>query len=876
LADFGIARIAHLELGQRITSTGSAVGTLLYMSPEQLCAEPQIDGRSDQYSLACVLYEMLAGVRPHIAATFEGLRMLRMSGHYVALSTHRPRVPENVDKAIQQALSPMSADRFRTVDEFLSALSTSVAGANTALFASTKLDSPTEKSLQTGDSSGPTNNVRLSWKKWVALAALLGIWPAYNIASERLSARRHDPNSLSSPINIAPAIAATSDSALAATIRASLVDEADLWDGLRVANGTRVFSSVLFSATPSVRTVSDSVRLRLELRGDVSSAPRLVERVVSIEAAREPRAIAHELILEALIWHTDPRLELKDARPLLRMAGRSASALRSYVYGVAAMRDGNLDTAAANFNRAAAVAPDFSNARYQSAQIRAWLYPRNPGNWVKDAEDALAYPVALGGDSIFALALVSLGRRDFTKSCALYRSETQRKPTSFVAWYGLGECQRLDNVVIQTAEGPRFRSSQRAALSAYREAIHQAPTSEWIAALFSPIMQYTFAASAWTRFGISADAARTSYAALPSIVGDSIGFIPIARDVFNHSPPPDTWIPAVRRGQASARELTAEWITKWPDSPAAWLQRALALELSGNLNTGGGQLSAGAALDRALSHSASTFLAAQIAVAKARIALRQSDIKEAARVAREAISRDVSVDARAQALLLPLAVLVGDQRTAESLRGLNFDADSLTPPTLLDSLSAMRLRAANGGCDGLAGTMRMLEEAFRSALTPAELDAERMRLLLPAYRAAAPCIGVRELSKFNSPLLLDRAYTSIENRNFTQARARLDSLRNARTGSTVAAITWDFIYWESWAALQARDTTSARLQLTSALANLEGMSFFTLAEPDQAAGLRRGILLLSEIAAKLGPTNTERKWMLRAKDLSPITSGKNR
>ena len=94
LADFGIARVTQDILTQMITSTGTTVGTVQYMSPEQLCAEPNIDARTDQYSLACVLYEMLAGVRPHIAATFEGLRLLRMSGQHVPVSAHRPSVPE--------------------------------------------------------------------------------------------------------------------------------------------------------------------------------------------------------------------------------------------------------------------------------------------------------------------------------------------------------------------------------------------------------------------------------------------------------------------------------------------------------------------------------------------------------------------------------------------------------------------------------------------------------------------------------------------------------------------------------------------------------------------------------------------------------------
>jgi serine/threonine-protein kinase len=63
VADFGIARAASAAGLDRLTRTGMVVGTPLYMSPEQAAGEREVDGRSDQYSLGCVLFEMLAGRR---------------------------------------------------------------------------------------------------------------------------------------------------------------------------------------------------------------------------------------------------------------------------------------------------------------------------------------------------------------------------------------------------------------------------------------------------------------------------------------------------------------------------------------------------------------------------------------------------------------------------------------------------------------------------------------------------------------------------------------------------------------------------------------------------------------------------------------------
>ena len=64
IADFGIARAITAAGGDSLTQTGMAIGTPVYMSPEQAAGEDRVDGRSDVYSLGCVLYEMLAGEPP--------------------------------------------------------------------------------------------------------------------------------------------------------------------------------------------------------------------------------------------------------------------------------------------------------------------------------------------------------------------------------------------------------------------------------------------------------------------------------------------------------------------------------------------------------------------------------------------------------------------------------------------------------------------------------------------------------------------------------------------------------------------------------------------------------------------------------------------
>jgi serine/threonine-protein kinase len=98
-----------------------AVGTPAYMSPEQ-AAGGAVDGRSDLYSLACVLYEMLAGEAPYTGPTAQAIVAKRFSDPVPSVRRVRPSVPESADLALQRALAMVPADRFSTAFEFAQAL----------------------------------------------------------------------------------------------------------------------------------------------------------------------------------------------------------------------------------------------------------------------------------------------------------------------------------------------------------------------------------------------------------------------------------------------------------------------------------------------------------------------------------------------------------------------------------------------------------------------------------------------------------------------------------------------------------------------------------------------------------------------------------
>ncbi len=114
VADFGIARAAESEAGDRLTATGVSVGTPEYMSPEQIEDAADPDARSDIYSLGCVLYEMLTGEPPFTGRTSKAVMAKRLAGPAPSVRVLRPTVPASVEATVARALSGEASDRFAT------------------------------------------------------------------------------------------------------------------------------------------------------------------------------------------------------------------------------------------------------------------------------------------------------------------------------------------------------------------------------------------------------------------------------------------------------------------------------------------------------------------------------------------------------------------------------------------------------------------------------------------------------------------------------------------------------------------------------------------------------------------------------------------
>jgi eukaryotic-like serine/threonine-protein kinase len=270
VADFGVATAMSAAGGDNIyvTDRGFAVGTPAYMSPEQASAERDLDGRSDLYSLACVLYEMLAG-KPPFAGSGARATMARHAIEPPApIRSLRPTVPLAVELALQRALAKSPSERFATMAEFCDAL---VAPAPTAV---PMTGAPDQRSIAVlpfvNSSADPENEYfsdGMTDELITALSKVEGLQVASRTSVFALKSLREDVRTLGSRLNVATVLDGTvrkSGNRIRITVQLSRVSDGRLlWSERYDREMSDVFAIQDEIAGTIVRT------LRATLLGDL-------------------------------------------------------------------------------------------------------------------------------------------------------------------------------------------------------------------------------------------------------------------------------------------------------------------------------------------------------------------------------------------------------------------------------------------------------------------------------------------------------------------------------------------------------------------------------------------------------------------------------
>ena len=395
LCDFGIARAIDKAGGDRLTSTGLAVGTPAYMSPEQAVGD-ETDARSDVYSLGCVLYEMLAGAPPHSAPTPARAIARKLTEPPRPLRGERQSVPPAVEAAVSRALARSPADRFRTAGEFVTALGPEVVG--------------------TAAAPSLAKATRLRWR---VPAAVLGVLALIGLGVALLQTPRTSAEPASgSRLAVFPFAvrSAGSHQFLGEGIVDLLSRDLDGIEGLRTVESGTVLNLAQGDATGiinlerardmarrlgaglfvlgTVHSISGQLQIRAQLFGSANVDP-LAEATVRGDT-NDVFGLVDRLAAELLVGARkgDPNRLAETAA----LTTRSLPALKEYLNAEAMLRGGSVDSAIAGYQRAIAIDSGFALAFYRLAVAAGWS-PSVPGatNRQNLAAPSLARALATSG-----------------------------------------------------------------------------------------------------------------------------------------------------------------------------------------------------------------------------------------------------------------------------------------------------------------------------------------------------------------------------------------------------------------------------------------------------------------------------------------------
>jgi len=147
VTDFGIAKAVRAAGSENITQTGVAIGTPAYMSPEQASGEREPDGRSDIYSLGCMVFEMLTGQPPFTGPTAQAMIMKRFLEEPPSARALRAAVPPDLDRTLAKAMARSPEERFETAAMLAHALAPHAGATPPESLRTTAAPAATEKSI---------------------------------------------------------------------------------------------------------------------------------------------------------------------------------------------------------------------------------------------------------------------------------------------------------------------------------------------------------------------------------------------------------------------------------------------------------------------------------------------------------------------------------------------------------------------------------------------------------------------------------------------------------------------------------------------------------------------------------------------------------
>lgn len=863
VTDFGIAGALGELPEDHLTRTGLSVGTPGYMSPEQAAGDEVVDGRADQYGLACLLFEMLAGRQPFTGGNARAILSRQLTEAAPSLSEFRDSTPEAVEEVVRRGLAREPEERFATTEDLAAVL------ADLAHRAAT----------------GSSLRFRTRPAIWAALAVSVALaavaWflpgPRSNLASPEAVAGDTARYAVFPFENRAGPDGELEETTL---LRAAL----KRWTDIDVVDGFQLEEEMLATGRDSLSPdVAAEVALREGAgRFIMGGIVRLPDSTIAVEATlygattgganaietrdgrlRDAGADVDSLFNDLatyLLWRGEP------PDPAAMASGgvpgtRQLAAARAFDFGTRAVKDWDLAAADSGFSRALEWDPEYADAHLWRALVRSWS-ETNAARWRVSAEQAFRRARRLGErDAEMAEALVLQARESFEQACPLWDALTGRYPADFVTWYGLAVCLNMDGAVVGDRRSPtgwRFRSSRHLGVEAYQQAFRTLPSilESFRGDGYASLRHRLYLTASRPRSGYSLPDSAQFYG-FPTWSGDTLAFwarpdsLAFGRVTAEEM---EARMEAVRRQRQVFREIAGAWAGQAPRSSHA--REALALALAFQQDP--------AALDtiraaRKLAGEGSASFGIIGTEIWLLVAFGLPDDASSLRRAKQLADSLLAFEAPPTfELTAGLAALTGRAHRAAREARYRPAGTIPGPPGLVPNLAALLAFATFGGpADSLDRLTRDIDRRIATTVPAGELHGLRAWLGLPASLAFAthPLPG-RERSASD---WLVAAQLAAERGDVAAARDSLLSRGTAVQNTHPFSRTLDALFAEAslWYALGEPDMVFDWVDPT--LAVLPQIPW-QIAQTDQVAALVRIAALRADAAAKLEHHRDAARW----------------
>jgi tetratricopeptide (TPR) repeat protein len=869
VADFGIARALSAAADDRLTTVGLAPGTPRYMSPEQAGGAARVDGRSDIYSLACVLFELASGGPPFTGETAQDVARKHVAAPVPSLRSAASVLPRELDLAVAKAMAKAPGDRYATAAEFANALGVA-AGAGERWDAAWRRR---HWSARRGLAWGVTGMGALLIVAWIARSSSES--PLARGVSRLLAAAGLREATLDSSVYVILPLDA-SGVAIAPAAVDLLRSGLQRWRDITIEDQSRVDEAI----GDRGRAVTASDRRRravaalgagryvdlgatrlgdsVEVTGTLyatATGERLFTSVVRVGSTQRSAAAVIEALAESLLFR-EGLLHGRADRP----AGTSSMRARqAYLSGHRALIEGQLRQADAAFVEATRLDAGYPQALVWLATVRTWIADRP---WTQYVNQAMARRHLLRGtDSLLLEGLLALAAGDPQPACVYWEHLTESAPNDFTSWFGLGNCLRRDGVVVRSS-GPerwRFRSSYHRAVSAYERAFRLQPSilRGFGRGGLSTLHAIMFTSGARLRDGRALAPDTLRFGGYPLWQSDTLAFVALANEEARLAPLPDAVGEAIQHQRLRFRDIAALWRTEFPTSSDAAEAVAVAAEMLGDeaaLDT------LRRARDLAVDPDDRLRIAGTEVWFRVKFSL-PSNVSglRAAKALADSLLRRVPDTSASPLLLGSLAALTG--RAGLAAKYARKDGSVSAFPALARTAPALLSFASLGGpAESLSTLERSVQAALLNVSAASRQDATALWLTRPAF-LAFPEYRFESLARVGETgLRLGNVVAAAFAADTLAVRQLLSEFYSARRWVRPADVMADALLTEASALMWIGDEDAAIRQLDQTLGALRLTASRDLIQIYRAGALVRAMVLRADLAHRRGDAENARRW----------------